>query len=77
MLCENTFNGGYGYTLNQVADMTPDQICTMLCDAMMLKGKGQRTRSVKPWEIPRDKGGFAKGRAADGTPMKARFQDGS
>ncbi len=37
MLCENPFDGGGGYDVNQVANMTLDQIYFRLCNAEVLK----------------------------------------
>jgi hypothetical protein len=61
MLCENPWNGGRGYTPNEVAEFTPDQIYFLLCDANVLKRKeGRRTKAVP------SASGKLKGRTADG-----------
>lgn len=68
-LTNDGFNGGAGYTPNEVAEMTPDQIWFRLCDEKFLRnapGKG-RTRSVSVEEVAvLSKDGKLKGRAADG-----------
>ena len=74
MLTESTFNGGGGYTLEQVGQMTPDQIWCRLCDMDMLKNEiGSRTKTMPSLEVPTMvdvKDGLIAGRAADGTPIK-------
>jgi hypothetical protein len=72
MLTDNPWNGGAGFSYGQVARMTPDQILHRICDRDLLKRqKGHRTAKtalVKP-----DADGLAKGRAADGTPIRAKI----
>jgi hypothetical protein len=48
MLCESGWNGGGGYTPEQVGDMTPDQIYFRLCEIDLLKRnkEGRRVRKV-------------------------------
>lgn len=72
MLTDNPWNGGAGLSYQQVARMTPDQVFHRICDRDLLKRqKGRRTAKtalVKP-----DADGLAKGRAADGTPIRAKI----
>lgn len=76
MICESTWEGGYGYTPKQVGDMTLDQIFMLMADKKILRGAKKRremfvgggSAGLKP-----DSDGFVKGRAADGTPIKARI----
>jgi len=79
MLCESGWNGGGGYTPEEVGKMTLDQIWFRLCDMEILKKKvGERTENVKALgglaKIKPDKDGFIRGRAADGTPIKGRIR---
>ncbi len=51
--------------------MTPDQIYHRLCDKDVLKSRaGRRVRKTS--DVKPDAQGFAKGRAADGTPIRAK-----
>ncbi len=78
ILCDNPWEGGGGYTTEQVANMTLDQIWFRLCDKDLLsKPIGSRVES-KPTlmaasEVQPDEDGMVKGRAADGTAIKARI----
>lgn len=74
-LCDNSWEGGFGYTPQQVGALTLDQILMLLGDRKMLKGKtGRRSRETKTEAAMAmaDKDGMVKGRAADGSPMRAR-----
>ena len=78
MLCESPWNGGGGYTAEQVGRMTLDQIWFRLCDLDILKNPvGERTQTrgslVAASEIKPDKDGLVKGRTADNKPIKARI----
>jgi len=56
----------------EIALMTPDQVFHRLCDHDILKVKGgRRTRSVA--SVKPDADGTVKGRAADGTPIRAKI----
>jgi hypothetical protein len=72
-------NGGGGYTPHQVGQMSLDQIWFRVCDIEILKrGTGiESTKKMDPREVAStlqpDKEGFIKGRAADGTPIKAKM----
>ncbi len=72
LLCNNPFDGGGGYTPEQVGDMTPDQVYFRLCDIKFLKTrKSGRTAKVDTLALANfaDAAGYIKGRAADGTPL--------
>lgn len=73
-LTENPWHGGCGYSYEQVASMTPDQIYHRLCDEKVLKSKdGHRTASAEPLAVSPGPDGMVKGRAADGTPIQGRI----
>ena len=74
VLVENPWEGGGGYTWEQVGRMTLDQIFGRLCDKEFLKRKvGDRTQKIGSVEVPGmlkpNKDGLIKGRAADGTVL--------
>ena len=78
MLCTNGFEGGYGYTPNQVGEMTLDQIFFLLCDKDVLRGSGKKR--VVAYEsmavagsLPVDSKGFTAGRDKHGNPMRAKI----
>jgi hypothetical protein len=78
MLCESPWNGGGGYTPEQVGQMTLDQIWFRLCDMEILKRTdGQATKTMHPAAaagmMTADDDGFIRGRAEDGTPIKGRI----
>ena len=57
--------------------MTPDQVYHRLVDRDVLKVKrGHRVASAEPAAIEPDADGFVKGRAEDGTPIKAKIRVG-
>lgn len=74
-LCESPWEGGFGFTPNQVGDMTLDEIFMLLCDKKNLRASGKkRTRQVKSLEMALStKGGLIRGRAEDGTPIQGRI----
>ena len=81
MLCEDPFNsGGAGYTLSQVAQMTPDQVWFRLCDKDILKDKrfGGRVRKMNTMEMGNlvDKHGMIKVKTEDGTVKRVPFSAG-
>lgn len=52
VLVESEWNGGGGYTLEDVGNMTLDQIWFRLCDANMLKREiGKRTEKREPMAV--------------------------
>jgi len=78
MLCESGWNGGGGYTPQQVSQMTLDQIWFRLCDEKILKREvGGRTEKMSGLEaigtIKPDKDGMVRGRAKDGTLIRGRI----
>ena len=76
MLTENSWNGGAGYTPQQVGDMTPDQIMFRLCELDLLRAKpGKRVRKLEAAGVMQwaDADGRVAGRAADGTPIRAKI----
>jgi len=69
MLCEDPFNtGGAGYTLAQIAKMTPDQVWFRLCEKDMLRSdKAKRVQQMSPMQAAAlAKNGILKIRLADG-----------
>jgi hypothetical protein len=78
MLCENTFNGGGGYTPQEVGQMSLDQIWFRLCNIEILKrGDAEPVKTVGAQGVSGlvtpDRDGYIKGRAEDGTPIKAKM----
>lgn len=73
-LCANPFMGGLGFTPNQVADFTLDQIFMLLADEKNLRSGLKRSVNVEAGEaaIYADDEGFIKGRDKDGNEIKAR-----
>ncbi len=69
--------GGAGYTPQQVGEMTLDQIFMRITDRKNLRKRDEATRttSTAPLNATRlaDEHGMIKGRAADGTPIRARI----
>lgn len=79
ILCENPWNGGGGYTLDQIGQMTLDQIWFRLCEMKLLKNKvGKRSdkmdRTTAISTLQPDEDGLIKGRSADGTPIRGRIR---
>ena len=80
MLCESEWNGGGGYTPEEVGRMTLDQIWFRLCDVKILErdGGGGSVEKVNTTaaigSLTPDKYGMIRGRAADGTPILARVR---
>ena len=68
MLCENEWNGGAGYTPNEVGNMTPDQIYFRLIDKGILK-KTDRFVKTETAGLPVNKEGKVKVRLSDGTAV--------
>lgn len=60
-------NGGRGYSPEDVAQLTPDQIYFLLCEIGMLKRTdGRRTKKIAPSQV-----GMLKGRTSDGKLVEA------
>lgn len=79
MLTENPWNGGGGFTWEQVGRMTLDQIFGRLCDMDILKHEiGKRISVVRSIEaastIAAGADGLYKGRDKDGNQIKGRIQ---
>jgi len=62
-----------GYTPRDVAELTLDQICFLLCERKMLEAKpGERVVKMSVHEAASlSRNSVLKGRAADGSPMQA------
>lgn len=73
MLCENTFNGGKGYSPHTVGDMTLDEAFMNLTDPKYLR-KEAKVRAVSvpaaAGAVRADEDGKVRGRAADGSPIR-------
>jgi len=79
MLIENPWDGGAGYTPQQVAQMTPGQIWFRLVDKKIInKGAVRRTAKMEPGLVraKADKDGMISARDADGNPIKLRSAGG-
>ena len=76
MLVNNPWEGGGGYSYEQVARMTLDQIWARLCEDNILKRDvGKRTEKMQGLNAASqisDKDGNMRGRAADGTELKLK-----
>ena len=74
-LCENSWSGGYGYTPNEVGDMTLDQIYMLITDEKMLRSSSSKSRSRSMPSVEAlnmDKDGFGKVRAVDGSVIRLK-----
>ena len=79
ILCENPWNGGGGYTPEQVGRMSLDQIWFRLCDIEVLKRKvGGRVERMESSEVASmvkvDEDGMVRGMTADGTSIRGRIR---
>lgn len=81
ILCENEFNGGFGYSLNEVAEMTLDQVIFLFVQGTSKK----KSMSVESAASMADKDGLIKGVDSKGKDIKLpwlgkslakRIQDG-
>ena len=78
LLCENPWNGGGGYTPEQVGRMTPDQAYMRLCEHGLLKEERTQVIHSVPAASESEPGkeGMVKGRLADGSvvwlPMRRK-----
>lgn len=73
VLCENPFEGGGGYTPQEVGDMTLDQIFMRLADCEVLKNRTKKKTSTLEAIHLADKDGNIKGRDKDGNPIVGRI----
>lgn len=73
ILCENPYNGGNGYTPKQVGELTPEQIIMLLMPQNKIKERHRQTVEAVQAAGLIDKDGFVRGRAIDGSEMKARI----
>lgn len=78
LLTENPWNGGCGYTYEQVGQMTPDQIWHRLTDRELLKhARGKRTKKMQSGVaggyIRPEENGMIRGRAKDGSLIKGKI----
>lgn len=75
MLAENPWNGGGGYTPEQVGDMTKDQVFSLLCDLEVMKGKTMKsTKTVSTGQVRRDREGRVVARSVDGTSIRLKTE---
>jgi len=72
LLIDDPWNGGRGYSLEEVSGWTLDQVFMVLADR---KAMATRRKEFEPLAaVPMgDKSGMIKGRAADGTPIAAKI----
>lgn len=73
-LTDDPWNGGCGISLEQVGEMTLDQIYFRVCDKKLFGKEGERSQSVNPHELAAESDGTIRGRAADGTPIKGKIR---
>ena len=77
ILCESSFEGGGGYTAQQVGDMTPDMVYMRLIDRKRLKGGGIR-QTMGSGDAAELAGGRAiRGRLENGETFFAEATGGS
>lgn len=72
LLCNNSWEGGYQYTPNEVGDMTLDQVMLLLCDKDVLRSS-KRTRVVSQQTLAAPApgpDGLIAGRDAEGNPIR-------
>jgi len=71
LLTDNPWEGGGGYTPQEVRDMTIDQVYMRLSEAKHLRG-GKKRRVVKSniGHVVQDSDGMIKGRTKDGEPLR-------
>jgi len=73
LLTENPWEGGAGYTLEQVGKMTLDQIWSRLCDLNLLKEI--RTETTSPLKAtPKMEDGYVIGRDKDGGLIRGKIR---
>lgn len=76
-LTDNPWNGGGGYSYEQVAKMTPDQVYHRLCDEAVLKSKGgKRVAKMAASSVGVNADGLVNGVDKDGNkialPMRVK-----
>jgi len=72
-LADNPWNGGGGYSFEDIANMTLDQIWSRLCDKDILKREiGERSKNMHSLSAlaHSDKDGNVKGKSATGESIK-------
>ena len=79
VLTESPWDGGGGYTLEEVGRMSLDQIWSRLCKMDILKqdvgGRVEKVESLAAASIiETDNRGFVKGRASDGTEIRGKIR---
>lgn len=76
VLCDNPWDGGRGYTPQEVGDMTLDNIYLLLTDRKLLRA-GNKARTVSMDALGAtslaNKDGLIKGRTADGQQFYAKI----
>lgn len=75
ILCNNPFEGGLGYTPQQVGDLTLDEAFMLMTDKAVLRRSGKlRAAPVAAMAAAAlaDKDGLIAGRDRDGNPIKGR-----
>lgn len=71
-MTESSWNGGCGYSYDEVGRMTPDQVYHRLCKRDVLKVKGgRRVAKADPIAVTPDARGMVRGRTEDGQPFEA------
>ena len=74
MLTENPWEGGGGHTIEEVGQMTLDQIWFRLCDKKLLEGNPERrVTKTLPMAVEPGKDGMIKGRDKHGNPILGRI----
>jgi len=74
---DNPWQGGAGLSYEDVGKLTPDQVYHRLCDKDILKvTRGRRSAIAEPAALEPDAEGFIRGRAEDGTLIKAKIRVG-
>lgn len=73
-LCEPAFEGGRGYTLDEVGQMSLDQICALLCSTDTIKRAAGRMSALEAAAAVRPgPDGLRAGRDAEGKPIRAKI----
>lgn len=76
-LCDNGLEGGFGYTPQEAGSLTLDQVFMLLTDRGNLRSKpGSRITKISSLGAKSTltkNGELIAGRAADGTPIKAKI----
>ena len=72
LLVDDPWNGGHGKSLEEIGRMSIDQALFLLADRKTMKGR-KGTMTTKDAFALVDKDGYAKGRDAEGKPMRAKL----